>query len=88
MDTLKIDRSFVDGLGHDAQDTAIVRSIVALAQTLELSITAEGIETPGQQAQLRLLGCDSGQGYLFGRPVPANKAESHYLEQTAAALAA
>jgi diguanylate cyclase (GGDEF)-like protein len=88
VDTLKIDRSFVDGLGHDVQDTAIVRSIVALAQTLELSVTAEGIETPSQQAQLRLLGCDSGQGYLFGRPVPREQAESHYLEQPALARAA
>jgi diguanylate cyclase (GGDEF)-like protein/PAS domain S-box-containing protein len=71
VDTLKIDRSFVHGLGQDDQDTAIVRSIVALAKTLHLSVTAEGIEIPAQQAQLRHLGCDRGQGYLFGRPAPA-----------------
>jgi hypothetical protein len=70
VDTLKIDRSFVDGLGRDAQDTAIVRIVVALARTLGLSVTAEGIETTQQQLELRDLGCDRGQGYLFARPLP------------------
>lgn len=86
VDTLKIDRSFVDGLGSDAQDTAIVRSVVALAQTLDLSVTAEGVETPSQLAQLRLLGCDFSQGYLLGRPVAAEAAEAHFLAQSAAAI--
>lgn len=71
MDTLKIDRSFVEGLGADAQAVAIVRSIVALAKALNLSVTGEGIETPAQLAQLRELGCDRGQGYLFARPLIA-----------------
>jgi EAL domain-containing protein (putative c-di-GMP-specific phosphodiesterase class I) len=70
VDTIKIDRSFVNGLGHDPQDTAIVRSVVALANSLDLSITAEGIETPTQQAHLTRLGCQRGQGYLFSKPVP------------------
>ena len=70
VDTIKIDRSFVNGLGHDLQDTAIVRSVVALANSLDLSVTAEGIETPTQQAHLTRLGCARGQGYLFSRPVP------------------
>jgi diguanylate cyclase (GGDEF)-like protein/PAS domain S-box-containing protein len=72
VDTLKIDRSFVDGLGNDPQDTAIVRSVVALAKSLHLSITGEGVETVTQQAHLRALGCERGQGYLFARPVPAD----------------
>jgi EAL domain-containing protein (putative c-di-GMP-specific phosphodiesterase class I) len=71
VDTLKIDKSFVDGLGSDEQDTAIVQSIVALAKTLRLDVTGEGIETAVQQAQLRLLAVERGQGYLFARPQPA-----------------
>jgi diguanylate cyclase (GGDEF)-like protein/PAS domain S-box-containing protein len=71
VDTLKIDRSFVNGLGADPQTTAIVRSVVALAKSLNLSVTGEGVETAAQQAQLALLGCDRGQGYLFSRPVAA-----------------
>ena len=75
VDTLKIDRSFVDGLGHDPQDTAIVRSVVALAKSLDLSVTAEGIETPTQQAHLTRLGCERGQGYLFSKPVPVSECD-------------
>src|SRR5207244_9434769 len=65
--TLKIDRSFVDGLGADLQDTAIVRSVVDLAQALDVTVTGEGIETDAQEAELRALGCDGGQGFLFAR---------------------
>jgi EAL domain-containing protein (putative c-di-GMP-specific phosphodiesterase class I) len=75
IETLKIDRSFVNGIVEDSQDVAIVRSVIALAKTLNLTVTAEGIETPGQQIRLRDLGCDLGQGYLFGRPAPAAAAE-------------
>ncbi len=71
VDTLKVDRSFVDGLGEDAQDTAIVHSVVALAKALGLSVTGEGIETDKQRQLLRDLGCERGQGYLFARPCPA-----------------
>jgi EAL domain-containing protein (putative c-di-GMP-specific phosphodiesterase class I) len=70
FDTLKIDRSFVEGLPSDPQALAIVPSIVALAEALDLGVTAEGIEAPAQ-AQLRELGCDRGQGYLFAKPLPA-----------------
>jgi EAL domain-containing protein (putative c-di-GMP-specific phosphodiesterase class I) len=70
FDTLKIDRSFVDGLGRDEQDMAIVHSVVSLAKSLSLSVTAEGIETAVQEAHLRSLGCERGQGYLFARPQP------------------
>jgi diguanylate cyclase (GGDEF)-like protein len=70
-DCLKIDRSFVDGLGQDAQDTAIVHAVIAFAKMLGLRITGEGIETPQQFEQLRALGCDYGQGYYFAKPLPS-----------------
>ncbi|WP_229797363.1 putative bifunctional diguanylate cyclase/phosphodiesterase [Jeongeupia chitinilytica] len=68
---LKIDRGFVNELAHDSDDAAIVSAIVALGQTLNLNIVAEGVETRAQQEFLTRLGCDSLQGYLLGRPVPA-----------------
>jgi diguanylate cyclase (GGDEF)-like protein/PAS domain S-box-containing protein len=73
IDILKVDRSFVNGVGTDGHDRAIVCAIVALARSLQLSVTAEGIETPAQLAFLRDLGCDEGQGYLLGRPLPPSK---------------
>ncbi|WP_213881274.1 bifunctional diguanylate cyclase/phosphodiesterase [Pseudomonas sp. dw_358] len=68
---LKIDRGFVAELAQGNDDAAIVSAIVALGQTLGLKIVAEGVETPEQQALLTRLGCNSLQGYLLGRPVPA-----------------
>ena len=73
VDTLKIDRSFVERIGVDIQDAAIVQSVVALAKTLHLSVVGEGIESRVQAAQLLALGCDRGQGYLFARPLPADQ---------------
>jgi EAL domain-containing protein (putative c-di-GMP-specific phosphodiesterase class I) len=70
VDLIKIDRSFVAGLGVDHCDSAIVRSIVELAHALNLTVVAEGIERQDQFEQLRSLGCDVAQGYLFGRPEP------------------
>jgi EAL domain-containing protein (putative c-di-GMP-specific phosphodiesterase class I) len=71
VDTLKIDRSFVERVGVDIQDAAIVQSVVALAKTLNLSVVGEGIESRAQAAQLLALGCDRGQGFLFARPQSA-----------------
>jgi diguanylate cyclase (GGDEF)-like protein/PAS domain S-box-containing protein len=68
---LKVDQSFVRGLGQDEQDSAIVRGVIALAHSLNLSVTAEGIETFEQLARLRELGCNHGQGYLLSRPIPS-----------------
>jgi EAL domain-containing protein (putative c-di-GMP-specific phosphodiesterase class I) len=76
VDTLKIDRSFVDGLGSNSQNEAIVQSVIALAKALNLSTTGEGIETTSQQEHLRALGCDMGQGFLFARPAPAMAIEA------------
>jgi diguanylate cyclase (GGDEF)-like protein/PAS domain S-box-containing protein len=70
VDTLKVDQSFVSGLGRDSEDSAIVAGVVGLAQTLGLTAIAEGVETEEQLQALRSLGCDLAQGYLFGRPEP------------------
>jgi len=68
VDTLKIDRSFVKGLSHEGGDSAIVRAVVTVAKSLNMDVTAEGIETDQQRLELKALGCDLGQGFLFGRP--------------------
>jgi len=68
VDTLKIDRSFVKGLSHEGGDSAIVRAVVTVAKSLNMDVTAEGIETDQQRVELKMLGCDQGQGFLFARP--------------------
>ena len=73
-DALKVDRSFVDGLGTDGGDSAIVSAVVKLAHRLNLQVVAEGVETPLQLAHLRRLGCDIAQGYLWAKPLPADEA--------------
>lgn len=70
VDTLKIDRSFVSTMEDGTENGEIVRTIISLAKSLNLDIVAEGIETIHQMHQLRILGCEYGQGYLFSRPVP------------------
>jgi diguanylate cyclase (GGDEF)-like protein len=86
VDVLKVDRSFVEGLGQDAQDSAIVESVLVLAKTLGLGVTAEGIETPRQQLRLEQLGCDVGQGYLFGAPRSAEITEQLLRELSSSLL--
>jgi EAL domain-containing protein (putative c-di-GMP-specific phosphodiesterase class I) len=73
---LKIDRSFIDGLGNDLEDSAIVAALVSLADTLGLTTIAEGVETELQRESLLVLGCTRAQGYLFGHPVAAHDAET------------
>ena len=72
LDTLKIDRSFVAGIGTDEDKGEIIKLIVGLALTLGLEIVAEGIETAGHVEHLRTLGCQFGQGYFFAKPVAAS----------------
>jgi EAL domain-containing protein (putative c-di-GMP-specific phosphodiesterase class I) len=76
VEALKVDRSFVNGLGIDAEDTTIVEAVINLGHSLGLTVVAEGVETPLQLTRLRDLGCDRGQGYLFGRPRPAEIIEA------------
>lgn len=69
FDKVKIDRSFVIEMETDSKAAAIVNTIVAMGKTLQLSITAEGVETQAQAKSLREAGCDQAQGYLYGRPL-------------------
>jgi len=72
LDMLKVDRSFVSGLGTDAEDAAIVTAIINLAHSLGLQTVADGVETKEQVDELRALGCDVGQGFYFARPRPSD----------------
>lgn len=80
-DTLKIDRSFVKGLGEDAQDTAIVRTVIELAHTLGMEVVAEGVEGPSQARILREMGCDLGQGYHISKPLPPKELTAFLAER-------
>ncbi|GAB3377187.1 putative bifunctional diguanylate cyclase/phosphodiesterase [Azotobacter armeniacus] len=73
VDKLKIDRGFVAGLPSDGKDAAIARSVIVLAHSLGLTVLAEGIEQPEQADFLKRSHCPLGQGYLFGRPLPAEE---------------
>ena len=70
VDVLKVDQSFVSGLGHDAEDSAIVQAVVAMGRALRLTTVAEGVETGHHVIELRELDCDLAQGYHFARPRP------------------
>ena len=83
IDSLKIDRSFVRGLGNEADDDSIVTSVIDLARSLGVSVVAEGVETEEQLAGLRDRGCDTVQGYLFARPGPATGIAAYVSEQDA-----
>lgn len=76
--TLKVDRSFVAGLGTDPEDLAVVRTIADLARSLGLLVVAEGVETDTQRVNLLGLGITEGQGWLFGRPAPPAALGRHF----------
>ncbi|MDQ4100090.1 MAG: EAL domain-containing protein [Chloroflexota bacterium] len=74
VDTVKLDRSFVRELGRERGKTAIMEAVITLSRALGFSVVAEGIETVEQLSELRRLGCERGQGYLFSKPVTADAA--------------
>ncbi|RZU49304.1 diguanylate cyclase/phosphodiesterase with PAS/PAC sensor(s) [Krasilnikovia cinnamomea] len=84
VDTLKIDRSFVERLGEQADDAALAETIVQLGESLGMSTVAEGVEEYGQLAALREMGCNEAQGFYFSHPVPADEAHRLLLEGAAA----
>jgi diguanylate cyclase (GGDEF)-like protein/PAS domain S-box-containing protein len=84
IEALKVDRSFVAGLGEDPRSTELVRTIAMMARNLGLDVIAEGIETPDQRNRVEALGCGYGQGYLFSRPVPGDVAAAFVCGDQAA----
>ena len=85
VDTLKIDRSFVERLTDHPESAELVRTVVAMAKSLGLDLVAEGIETEGQLERLNSLGCEYGQGFLFSKPLPAPQVAAFIARQVASA---
>jgi EAL domain-containing protein (putative c-di-GMP-specific phosphodiesterase class I) len=83
IDGLKIDRSFVKGVVRDADDAAIVESTISLSRKLKLAVIAEGIEDRATASLLAAMGCEEGQGYHFGKPMPANEFATTFLSKDA-----
>tara|TARA_R110001583_G_scaffold3967_7_gene23911 strand:- start:2213 stop:4552 length:2340 start_codon:yes stop_codon:yes gene_type:complete len=81
LDTLKIDQAFVKGIETDNKKIGVVKAIVALSKSLQLSCIAEGIETEAQKNCLQKLGCERFQGYLFSRPLPESELEKKMMAQ-------
>jgi EAL domain-containing protein (putative c-di-GMP-specific phosphodiesterase class I) len=88
LDGLKIDRTFVHDLLVDADDAAIVSSTIGLSRQLGLTVIAEGIENEATGDLLLRMGCEEGQGYFFGRPMPIQDFEHRFLSPPHNALTA
>jgi EAL domain-containing protein (putative c-di-GMP-specific phosphodiesterase class I) len=73
---IKVDRSFIQGMEEETKDAAIAANLVTLAHALGVLAIAEGIESDGQLASLKGLGCDLAQGFLFAKPMPAAQVQS------------
>jgi EAL domain-containing protein (putative c-di-GMP-specific phosphodiesterase class I) len=86
VDALKIDRAFISGIAASKESAALVHTLVQLGKTLELETLGEGIEEPAQLRNLQREQCDSGQGFLFARPLPPAEIE-RFLDATPSAVA-
>ena len=80
VDGVKIDRSFVADVLRDPDDLALTSAIIAMAHSLGITVVAEGIELEGQYEILRERGCDQGQGFWLGRPMPASEIQRSFRE--------
>ena len=80
-DILKIEKSFVRGLGLELEDTAIVQSIVDLAHILGMEVVAEGVEAEEQETLLKEMGCDLAQGYYFSKPLSLEEVRKYLGEE-------
>jgi EAL domain-containing protein (putative c-di-GMP-specific phosphodiesterase class I) len=85
FDSLKIDRSFVQRLNVDPESFAIVETILSLARSLHMTVVAEGVQDEEQRSLLRKLGCETGQGFLFSKPVTAAAAQRGLASESSAA---
>ena len=81
VDTLKVDKSFVQKMGESHEDHEIVRMIILLGHTLGMDVVAEGVETKADAEVLRSLGCEYGQGYFWAKPLPAAEATTLLQQQ-------
>lgn len=84
VNTLKVDRSFINRIDNGEEHLEIVQAIVSLARSLKMTVVAEGIETATQFAQLRDMGCDFGQGYFFAKPLPSDGVVEAFLQDSSA----
>ncbi len=85
IDMVKIDQSFVRDLTVDPDDAAIVTAIIAMSRSLQLSVVAEGVESPAQLEMLQRMGCESAQGYHLAHPMPASELDDWLAKPRAAA---
>jgi EAL domain-containing protein (putative c-di-GMP-specific phosphodiesterase class I) len=83
LSALKIDRSFVRDMARDKTDATIVRTIIEMAQSLALTVVAEGVETKEQARLLQVLRCEQVQGHLFAKPMPAEDLTRVYIKKPA-----